>query len=87
MPERRIHERVPISAPARILDGSNLLTRCELRDISPTGVRIKVDPTIPLQNQFDLFSRYIERRCRLVWRAGEHLGAEFVPRRAEPRAH
>jgi hypothetical protein len=78
MRERRKHERLPISSPARVLDAGNLLSRCQLVDISPTGACIALDPTVPLQERFHLFSRHLERECRMVWRAGERLGAEFV---------
>jgi hypothetical protein len=80
MQDRRRHERATVNAPARILDRSNLLTRCELRDISQSGVGIRLDPAIPLSGPFRLFGRNLERRCRPVWLADGRLGAEFGAR-------
>jgi hypothetical protein len=78
MHERRRHQRVAINESARILDRSNLLTRCELRDISQSGVCIRLDPAIPLSGDFRLFGTNMERSCRPVWRADTKLGAEFT---------
>ena len=50
---------------------------CMIRDISDTGVRLVV-PSGLASDQFTLFDRnVVERRCVVIWRIGELVGARF----------
>ena len=50
---------------------------CIIRDISDTGVRLVV-PGGLCSDQFTLFDGgVVERRCVVIWRIGELVGARF----------
>ena len=54
---------------------------CRLVDLSSTGVRIMVDAPRDVADRFSLLlSRDAApgRRCRVKWRSGSEIGAEFV---------
>jgi len=53
------------------------MRECTIRDISSTGVRLVV-PGGLASDQFTLFDEgAIERRCLVIWRLGELVGARF----------
>ena len=54
--------------------------RCLIRDISTIGVHLAVQPSQHVPDQFHLKIPNGAKtfRCRLVWRRGSELGAEFV---------
>ena len=54
---------------------------CRLVDLSATGVRIVVDAPHDVADRFSLLlsrSAVPGRRCRVKWRQGSEIGAEFV---------
>jgi PilZ domain len=54
---------------------------CQLMDLSNTGVRIMVDAPHDVADRFSLLlSRGAApgRRCRVKWRKGSEIGAEFI---------
>ena len=53
---------------------------CQLVDCSSTGIRIRVDAPRDVTDRFSLLlSRDAPgRRCRVKWRKGSEIGAEFV---------
>jgi hypothetical protein len=51
---------------------------CLVYDMSHTGARILIDPTIELPQEFLLLlSRNVTRRCKLVWRKDREAGVRF----------
>jgi PilZ domain len=72
--ERRVCRRI-----AKIQFGTSSLPRdCMITDISDTGVRVVAEyPEIPSEFTISL-STARPRRCRMVWRIGFELGAEFI---------
>ncbi|MEA2981492.1 MAG: hypothetical protein QOF91_1641 [Alphaproteobacteria bacterium] len=73
-------EHLGSKAWIRFDDGFSLRS-CRLIDLSGTGVRIMVDAPRDVAGQFRLLlSRGASpgRRCRVKWRNGSEIGAEFV---------
>lgn len=62
------------------LDGGFALRPCVLADLSDTGVQIVVDTPQTIPNQFRLLlsrDRGMGRSCRVKWRRGPQIGAEY----------
>ena len=54
---------------------------CKLVDLSGSGIRIKVDAPRDVAGLFSLMmtrNAAPGRRCRVKWRRGSEIGAEFV---------
>ena len=54
---------------------------CRLIDLSNTGIRIMVDAPRDVADRFSLLLSRSDapgRRCRVKWRKGPEIGAEFV---------
>jgi hypothetical protein len=54
---------------------------CLLADLSSTGVRLVVDEPHAVAAQFSLLLKRDAapgRRCRVKWRRGREIGAEFI---------
>ena len=56
--------------------------KCTIWDISDAGVRLNVD--VPASVPFEFFlilskDGKLRRRCRVVWRSHEQIGARFLP--------
>ena len=75
--ERRRSARHLVRGPAQILFGS-LPRDCWISDISDGGVRLHAEG-LDVPDEFTLmFAGRKERRaCRVVWRLGHEIGAEF----------
>jgi hypothetical protein len=61
---------------------------CKLVDLSKGGVRIKVDAPRDVAGLFSLLmtrNAAPGRRCRVKWRRGSEIGAEFVGSREDQR--
>ncbi len=57
--------------------------KCVIADISPTGVRLFVDESLVTMKKFNLLmSRGAGQgcACRVKWRRGTEIGAEFLTR-------
>ena len=82
MKESRRTPRQAIGSKAWIrLDGGFSVRPCRLVDMSSTGVRIMLEAPRDVAGQFSLLlSRDAApgRRCRVKWRNGSEIGAEFV---------
>ena len=63
------------------VEGEFAIRSCTIADISDGGVRLILDSTQPVAGPFTLlFSRDARPgcRCRIKWRRGAQLGAEFI---------
>ena len=59
------------------------IRKCIISDISPTGVRLFVDPSLVTMKRFNLLMTRNAAPgcpCRVKWRRGTEIGAEFVAR-------
>ena len=76
---RRKSERRPCRSFAKIQFGTGGLPRdCMISDISEGGVKIIAEyPEIPSEFTV-IFSEGRPRACKLAWRIGFELGAQFV---------
>lgn len=72
--ERRLCKRV-----AKIQFGTGSLPRdCTITDVSQGGAKI-IAEYLDIPSQFTIiFSTGSQRQCRLAWRIGCELGAEFI---------
>ena len=61
-------------------DGALPMRACIIKDQSDTGVRIIVNPALPVAEIFQIIlsGENTPRRCRLQWRHGNLIGASFV---------
>jgi hypothetical protein len=68
--------------PARIeVNNGSAPLDCILWDVSEAGVRITIDTPRSVPQEFDLVlskDGKVRRRCRVVWRSAEQLGACFL---------
>jgi hypothetical protein len=78
---RRRSERLPMRGLAKIQLATGSLPRdCWVSDISDGGVRLHAED-VSVPEQFILLlpgSHGGRRECRVVWRLGHEIGAEFV---------
>ena len=80
--DRRRSERHNTRGLAKIQTGAGSLPRdCWISDISDGGVRLHSE-RMDVPDEFTLVLPGIERRreCRVVWRLGHEIGAEFTDR-------
>ena len=66
--------------PAKILLGAGSLPRdCRITDLSDGGVRLHVE-AMDVPDEFTLMlpAQGGRRECRVVWRLGHEIGAEFT---------
>ena len=64
-------------------DDGFAVRKCIISDISPTGVRLFLDPSHVTVKEFRLLlSRNAAQgcHCRVKWRRGSQVGAEFLAR-------
>ena len=74
---RRSSERRPCRRGAKIQFGTGSLPRdCWISDISDGGVRLHSEIDVP--DEFILVLPAGRRDCRVVWRLGHEVGAEFI---------
>jgi hypothetical protein len=76
--ERRGAVRQIVNRPAKFKEGPVTPVRdCKIRDISDTGVGLVVAGGLA-SDHFTLFDTGgVERRCIVIWRIGEVVGARF----------
>jgi hypothetical protein len=81
---RRRSERHAMRGLAKIQLGTGSLPRdCWVSDISDGGVRLHAEMDVP--DEFVLMlpgTQSARRECRVAWRLGHEIGAEFVDRSA-----
>src|ERR1700759_1796550 len=78
--DRRRSERHTMRGPAQLLFGSGSLPRdCWISDISDGGGRLHAEG-VGMPDEFTLVfaNRTLRRECRVAWRLGHEVGAEFV---------
>jgi hypothetical protein len=74
-PRRKVH------ALAWIKLGGIAARECTIVNISRSGVQLRLDPSINVAGEFVLLQsrgEYPGRRCRVKWRRGSIIGAEFI---------
>jgi hypothetical protein len=80
--EMRTKHRQPLRYSARILtDAIGPPRPCMIADVSATGAHLVLQSDDELAPRFVLLlsaTGGARRRCRLVWRSGLNVGAEFV---------
>jgi hypothetical protein len=76
---RRRSERRQYNAVAKIQFGTGSLPRdCTITDVSDGGVKV-IAEYVDIPAEFSIiFSTGRPRQCRLAWRIGCELGAEFI---------
>jgi hypothetical protein len=76
--DRRRSARHLVRGPAQLLFGS-LPRDCWVSDVSDGGVRLHAEGVdVPDEFTLLLAGRKERRECRVVWRLGHEIGAEFV---------
>jgi hypothetical protein len=79
--ERRTTQRYAVGGVAKIQARANTLPRdCLVTDLSDGGVRLHAEG-VEVPDQFVLmFGRdgSVRRDCRVMWRLGHEIGAEFI---------
>ena len=74
---RRRSERLAMRGLAKIQTATSSLPRdCWISDISDGGVRLHAEVDVP--EEFTLILPSGRRDCRVVWRLGHEVGAEFI---------
>jgi len=81
MIERRRHPRTTAAEPARIVFDYRSVHACTIRDVSPDGACLRLDPGIAIVDTFDLISDggNDAHICRLIWRSKDRIGVAFRP--------
>ncbi len=76
--ERRGAVRQIVNRPAKFqVSPVTPVRECRIRDISDTGVRLVVADELA-SDHFTLYDTGgVERRCVVIWRLGEVVGARF----------
>ena len=76
---RRSSERRPCRRVAKIQFGTGSLPRdCTITDVSKGGVKV-IAEYLDIPSEFTIiFSSGDPRQCRLAWRIGCELGAQFI---------
>ena len=76
---RRQSERRPCRRVAKIQFGTGSLPRdCTITDVSKGGVKV-IAEYVDIPNEFTIIlSTGDPRQCRLAWRIGCELGAQFI---------
>jgi hypothetical protein len=78
--ERRNSERLAMRGLAKLQLGTGSLLRdCWISDVSDGGVRLHSEVDVP--DEFILVlpgPNGARRECRVVWRLGHEIGAEFI---------
>lgn len=79
--DHRSAERTSLGTPAWIrIDNGFSVRSCVVVDMSSSGVRLVLDDARAVAAQFNLLLRRDAipgRRCRVMWRSGSEIGAEF----------
>ena len=81
--ERRAADRArTLKGGTIVFNNGNSVLNCVIRDLSPTGARLKVDGAAMLPDEFLLVTgpcdERQERAVRVMWRALGELGVAFV---------
>ncbi|MFZ1064298.1 MAG: PilZ domain-containing protein [Pseudolabrys sp.] len=78
MKERRAARRKPLMMTGVIILSERApRIQCKVIDLSEIGAGLEVPTRIDIPEKFDLVVEGIRRRCRLVRRSGNKIGAAF----------
>ena len=77
---RREHRRRVLKEARIILNGGFSIIDAMVRDVSPSGCRLRLHHTIRLPQDFQVSfpSIGVERPARLVWQRGRDAGVRFL---------
>lgn len=78
-PERRRNVRLPALMRGKIVyPGNNLTADCTIRDVSPTGARVRVNPEAITAAPFLIVVKdSVVHQARTAWRTSTHAGLSF----------
>jgi hypothetical protein len=79
--ETRVSKRMTTVQEAWIKPDAGFAVRvCKILDWSQTGVRLKLTTSEPIAGSFKLLltRNGAGRPCRLKWRRGDEIGAEYI---------
>jgi hypothetical protein len=80
--------RRPVEVSGWIISDEGQSEPCVVSNLSPTGAKLTVLSRDDLPAEFTVSVEGSKHRSRLIWRAGLHVGIEFlpdVPAAARPR--
>lgn len=76
---RRRNERLAMRGMAKIILGTGSLPRdCWVSDVSDGGVRLHAEFDVPDEFMLLLPGAAGKRECRVAWRLGPEIGAQFI---------
>ena len=79
--EARVSPRRRVLKAAVAASNDRYITvACAVRDISATGVRLRVEGSLTIPDTFELIVEVdgLEANCQVVWRKGNEVGARFL---------
>ena len=79
--EKRKSQRQTLKYPAKIdVASGDVPINCVLTDVSASGVRLTVESPDQVPEYFELVLApdQVMRRCKVIWRDGNVVGAEFM---------
>jgi len=85
LPPNRATDRKRTFIAGRLTFGGGALSAsCNVRDLSPQGARVAVDPeiTLPTRVTLEIPSRNLREEATLRWRNGDVVGLEFLSAQA-----
>lgn len=80
-PRRSIHQ---LGLIVRI--DESIVSECTIRDVSATGAQLNLKMPDNVPDEFDLLlskRARVSRRCEVVWRSKDRIGARFLSPRKE----
>lgn len=87
MTASRLSDRQRTFIAGRLTFGAGAMSvSCHVRDLSPHGARVTLDPQValPQRMMLEIPSRAINEAVRMRWRHGEVAGLEFESAEAAP---
>jgi hypothetical protein len=80
--EKRKARRQDVTYRSWLKYGSDpVLVPCRMNDVSETGARVSVRPTVDIPHNFVLQlseTGRTYRKCRIAWRTDDEIGVEFL---------
>jgi hypothetical protein len=71
--------RRPVEVSGWIISDDGQSNPCTVSNLSSKGARLTVLSYEDLPEEFDVSLAGAKHRSRLIWRAGLHVGIEFMP--------
>jgi hypothetical protein len=86
---RRAPRRRVLKAAIAAWSDRRLTTSCSVRDLSPTGARLRTESSIGMPDTFELIIETdgLEADCQVVWRKANEVGVKLLsaPRTTAPK--